>query len=71
MDEVLRVVTLGRAARNLCNCKNRQPLQRLYTDADEDLGGCIRISSGRELNVKELVFLSDMSELPPIPSSLS
>ena len=31
MDEVLQVVTLGRAARNLSNLKNRQPLQALYT----------------------------------------
>ena len=30
MDEVLQVVTLGRAARNLSNLKNRQPLQALY-----------------------------------------
>ena len=38
MEEVLRIVTLGRAARNQANLKNRQPLKALYTDANEGLG---------------------------------
>ena len=62
MDEVLRVVTLGRAVRNQANCKNRQPLQKLFTDADEGLGGLYQEIVKQELNVKELVFLRDMSE---------
>ncbi len=63
MDEVLKVVTLGRAARNLSNRKNRQPLQTLYTDARSDLGELYRDIIRQELNVKELSFLSDMSDL--------
>ena len=62
MDEVLRVVTLGRAARNLANIKNRQPLQNLYTDADQGLGGLYQDIVKQELNVKELTFLQDMSQ---------
>ena len=62
MDEVLRVVTLGRAARNLANIKNRQPLQNLYTDADQGLGELYQDIVKQELNVKELTFLQDMSQ---------
>ncbi len=62
MDEVLRVVGLGRAARNLSNLKNRQPLSALYTDAGADLGGLYQDIIKQELNVKKLEFLSDMSE---------
>ena len=60
MDEVLRIVTQGRAARNLSSLKNRQPLQALYTDADQGRGGCILDhQAGAE---RELVFLTDMSQ---------
>ncbi len=62
MDEVLRVVALGRAARNQANIKNRQPLCRLCTDADPGLGGLYQDIIKQELNVKEIVFLRDMSE---------
>ena len=62
MDEVLRIVTQGRAARNLCGRKNRQPLQGLYTDADAGLGELYQDIIKQELNVKELHFLSDMSQ---------
>ena len=62
MDEVLRIVTQGRAARNLCGQKNRQPLQALYTDADAGLGELYQDIIKQELNVKELHFLSDMSQ---------
>ena len=63
MDEVLRVVTLGRAARNQANIKNRQPLGKLFTDADPGLGELYREIIRQELNVKEICFLSDMSGL--------
>ncbi len=61
MDEVLRIVTQGRAARNLSGIKNRQPLQKLYTDAAAGLGELYQDIIKQELNVKELTFLSDMS----------
>ena len=62
MDEVLKVVTLGRAARNLSNRKNRQPLQTLFTDADAGLGEMYQDIIRQELNVKEISFLTDMSD---------
>ena len=62
MDEVLKVVTLGRAARNLCGRKNRQPLSCLYTDASAGLGELYQEIIKQELNVKDLRFLSDMSQ---------
>ena len=62
MDEVLKVVTLGRAARNLCGRKNRQPLSCLYTDASAGLGELYQEIIKQELNVKDLQFLSDMSQ---------
>ena len=62
IDEVLKVVTLGRAARNLSNRKNRQPLQTLFTDAGADLGELYQDIIRQELNVKEIRFLTDMSE---------
>ena len=62
MDEVLKVVTLGRAARNLANRKNRQPLSCLYTDASAGLGELYQEIIKQELNVKDLQFLTDMSQ---------
>ena len=62
MDEVLQVVTLGRAARNLSNLKNRQPLQALYTDANSGLGQLHTDIIKQELNVKDVQFLTDMSQ---------
>ena len=33
MDEVLKIVVLGRACRNAANIKNRQPLSRMFVKA--------------------------------------
>ena len=63
MQAVLSIVTLGRAARNLSNRKNRQPLRTLFTNADENLGQLYREIIQQELNVKELVFRGDLSDL--------
>lgn len=51
--------------------KNRQPLQALYTDADQGLGELYTEIIKQELNVKELVFLTDMSQFTTTPSSPS
>ena len=37
MDEVLKVVVLGRACRNKANIKNRQPIAKMYVKAPEAL----------------------------------
>ena len=62
MDEVLRIVTLGRAARNLSGLKNRQPLRALFTNAPAGLGAAYREIILQELNVKELRFLDDAGD---------
>ena len=53
---------MGRAARNLSNLKNRQPLQALYTDANSGLGQLYTDIIKQELNVKDVQFLTDMSQ---------
>ena len=42
MDEVLKVVVMGRAARNAANIKNRQPIARMYVKADHELSKVLR-----------------------------
>ena len=37
MDEVLKVVVMGRAARNTANIKNRQPIGRMFVKAEKAL----------------------------------
>lgn len=65
MDEVVAIVTLGRAARNRANRKIRQPLQKMLIQAKdmkplgEELTGVIK----DELNVKELEQVLDISAL--------
>ena len=57
MEEVIRVVVLGRAARNQANIKNRQPLQKLYVtgvEFDDELKALV----SDELNVKEVLNAS-------------
>ncbi|MCR5303419.1 MAG: isoleucine--tRNA ligase [Lachnospiraceae bacterium] len=63
MDDVLNIVVLGRAARNTANTKNRQPLRSMYVKADCDLPGFFVDIIKEELNVKEVVFRDDISDL--------
>ena len=35
MEELLKIVVLGRAARNTANIKNRQPIGTMYVKADQ------------------------------------
>ena len=59
MDEVLQIVTLGRAARNAASLKNRQPLARPFMPRrTRVLAELFSEIIEEELNVKELVFLS-------------
>ncbi|MBR4904078.1 MAG: class I tRNA ligase family protein, partial [Selenomonadaceae bacterium] len=74
MDLVLKIVVLGRAARNATNIKNRQPVERLVVSGKES--GVSKNSDSRflipdplfveivedELNVKNVEFRADMSE---------
>ncbi len=60
MDDVLKVVVLGRAARNKANLKNRQPLKRLIYNGKTKLSQELQALIEDELNVKKLE-LSDGS----------
>ena len=61
MDEVLKIVILGRAARNAANIKNRQPIGQMYIGAPKELdAGYVSIIT-EELNVKNAAFTSDAS----------
>ena len=61
MDEVLKVVVLGRACRNKANIKNRQPIAKMYVKAPEALPEYFAAIIRDELNVKEVVFTDDVS----------
>ncbi len=61
MEEVLKIVVLGRAARNEANVKNRQPLSVMYVGGAEALGDLYKDIIEDELNVKNVIFTEDMS----------
>jgi len=62
MDEVLKVVVMGRAARNAANIKNRQPIGKMYVKAEHKLDKFFVDIIAEELNVKEVIFADDVSE---------
>lgn len=63
MADVLKIVLLGRSARNASNVKNRQPLGKLYVATDKS----VKLTEGLyaiardELNVKQFEILHDAS----------
>ncbi len=59
MDNVLRLVVLGRAARNKSAIKNRQPLAHLYYNGKCNLQGEFKALVEDELNVKFVEKASD------------
>ena len=61
MDEVLKIVVLGRAARNGAAMKNRQPLAKMYVKAEKEVGQFYKEIIEDELNIKEVEFTSDVS----------
>ena len=62
MEELLDIVVMGRAARNGASMKNRQPLSTMYVQAKKELPAyCVEIIED-ELNIKNVKFVSDMSE---------
>ncbi len=60
MDEVLKIVTLGRAARNGSNIKNRQPLGAMYVKGERELDDFYKKIIEDELNIKEVSFIEDV-----------
>ena len=63
MEEALHIVVLGRAARNAAGMKNRQPIGRMYVKAVHSLDSYFMDIIKDELNVKEVVFKEDVSDL--------
>ena len=61
MDEVLKIVVLGRAARNASNIKNRQPVASMFVKAEALPKFFVEIIED-ELNVKQVEFRADMGE---------
>ena len=60
MDEVLKIVVLGRAARNTANIKNRQPIGKMYVKAEHDLSEFYIEIIEDELNVKSVEFTDNV-----------
>ncbi len=63
MEEALHIVVLGRAARNAAGMKNRQPIGRMYVKAVHSLDSYFMDIIKDELNVKEVAFKEDVSDL--------
>ena len=60
MEELLKIVVLGRAARNTANIKNRQPIGTMYVKADKEMSQFYTDIIADELNVKEVKFANDV-----------
>ncbi len=61
MDEVLKVVVFGRAARNTANIKSRQPIANMYIKAAKTLDDYFVDILRDELNVKNVEFKEDLA----------
>ena len=62
MDEVLKVVVMGRACRNAANIKNRQPIGTMYVKAPHEVGEYYVEIMEDELNVKKVLFTEDVRD---------
>lgn len=63
MEQVLKIVVNGRAARNAANIKNRQPIGLMYVNMDgQKLSQTYIDIIADELNVKEIKFVDDTRE---------
>ena len=62
MEEILKIVVMGRAARNDAAIKNRQPLGVMYVNAPKELDDLYKEIIEDELNIKSVEFVSDMSK---------
>ena len=62
MDEVLKVVVMGRASRESASIKNRQPISKMYVKAGVKLDDFYTDIIKEELNVKEVIYTDDVRE---------
>ena len=60
MDEVLKIVVMGRACRNAANIKNRQPIGTMFVKAPNTLDEFYQAVIREELNVKSVTFTEDV-----------
>ncbi len=60
MKEVLDIVVMGRAARNLANIKNRQPIGQMYVKAESEVPADLNEIIADELNVKVVTFTQEV-----------
>ena len=60
MDEVLKIVVMGRACRNTANIKNRQPIGKMFVKGASNLPEFYQDIVTDELNVKEIELTDDV-----------
>ncbi len=60
MEDLLKVVVMGRACRNAANLKNRQPLGKMFIKATFTLSSFFTDIIEDELNVKNVEFTDDV-----------
>ena len=60
MDEVLKIVVMGRACRNTANIKNRQPIGNMFVKAPFELPEFFVDIIREELNTKKVTFTDDV-----------
>ena len=60
MDNVLKLVVMGRACRNTANIKNRQPIGKMFVKGASDLPEFYQDIVTDELNVKEIELTDDV-----------
>ena len=60
MEEVLKIVVMGRACRNTANIKNRQPIGQMFVKAAHALPEFFADIVKDELNVKKVIFTDDV-----------
>ena len=63
MEELLKIVVLGRAARNASGIKNRQPIGQMFVNGEAALTDYYKQIIEGELNVKDVIFKEDVSDL--------
>ncbi len=61
MEEVLKIVVMGRACRNTANIKNRQPIGNMFVKAPHILPEFFVKIIEDELNIKKVSFCDDVS----------
>ncbi len=62
MDEVVKVVVLGRACRNAANIKNRQPVAKMYVKSDKTPDESFVSIIAEELNLKTVEFTDSVRD---------